>query len=316
MVAIIVSALMWALTIVLLIFRRSRKDRSVLYASAAITLSLTMSDDDLYLLVDGWFGARDIVHLLSAIMLMAGVYFLARGLAKARVKQRARDRGELILLGAAVAVTTISFFRVPHKGGTTLDFMITYGERYAAATYSSAQYIYIAIVLVAMAVIAIQTLRATDVRRERAAAIFMFIGALFGIALSVDIVFMNITHVLHMNDLMYIGQTLYGPLNVAAIGFLVIGLASAPIIRWVSQRRWDRLTAEYLADVTPLWEEATTVRPSLRLEKRTTSDELRLHRRIVEIRDAAIDRRNAFSLDDEQRTLLDGAESHLAGGRV
>jgi len=68
--------------------------------------------------------------------------------------------------------------------------------------------------------------------------------------------------------------------------------------------------------VTPLWENATQLRPSLHLEDESSPTELRLHRRIVEIRDAAADRAAGFTLSPDQQCILTVAESHLMAGRA
>jgi hypothetical protein len=66
-----------------------------------------------------------------------------------------------------------------------------------------------------------------------------------------------------------------------------------------------------------LWHRAVRVRPGLSKAQSSTAQiedhESRLHREIVEIRDAMIDPRTAFEVTNAEETLLEQAERHLLG---
>ena len=76
-------------------------------------------------------------------------------------------------------------------------------------------------------------------------------------------------------------------------------------------------TAALAADLEPLWNRATSVRPGLSqadpLATSADDAEGRLHREIVEIRDAMIDPRITFDTSRADIALLERAESHLLG---
>ena len=88
-------------------------------------------------------------------------------------------------------------------------------------------------------------------------------------------------------------------------------------MRSLRQRLRDVQTDVLVAQLDPIWRDATSLRPGLSGSHPTPGileePEARLHRNIVEIRDAMIDPRVTFAIDDAERTLLERAESHLLG---
>lgn len=71
------------------------------------------------------------------------------------------------------------------------------------------------------------------------------------------------------------------------------------------------------ADLEPLWCRATTVRPGLSgtdaLGDSLDDPEVRLHREVVEVRDAMIDPRVSFTISATEQETLERAEQHLLG---
>ncbi|WP_165817913.1 DUF6545 domain-containing protein [Microbacterium sp. Gd 4-13] len=316
MVELTVSALMWALVVVLVVFRRARKERSVLYAAVTIAVTMMLNDDDLYVLVDGWFGARDIVHLFSAIILMVGVHFLAQGISRAGAPRYLRGIPALIVLWAAIVVTTVAFFLVPHRGGTSESFMREYGDYPAAAVYSCAQYVYFLVVFSALLLTAVAAIRHSTLTRERVAGALLLVGSLCTMALSVTVIGMSTAQLIGGLPAAEPWRPAYYTLQVGTFLFLTAGLASAPIARWAGQSRRERDVRRYLDRITPLWQEAIEARASLHLETAEVDSTHRLHRRIVEIRDAAMDGRNHFALTVDDRRLLAEAEDRLGAGAM
>jgi hypothetical protein len=311
MVELIVSALMWALVIVLILFRRARKERSVLYAAITIAITMMLNDDQLYVVVDGWFGGRDIVHLLSALTLMVGVYYLAQGISRASEEPYISGLPARIALWAALTITTVAFFLVPHLGETTESFMRVYGDHPAAAVYASTQYLYFIYVFSVLAHFALQTAREGRLVREKVAGALLLAGSVCTIALSITAIGMNLTHLIGGAGAAELWRPWYYLLQVGTFLFLTAGLATAPIVRWVGESRRRREIERQLATLEPLWRQATAARPSPQLAGADADPEDRLHRRIVEIRDAAMDRRNGFDLTDDDRRLLADAEQRL-----
>jgi len=317
MVSAWVIALMWALAISLFALRRNQKDKTIVLAAVVFALAATAQEPTFYSTIDSFLGGRNLVRLIGSISFMIGAYLLSRALSSTRTWTRARKNAERIILGFAIAVAIGSFLLIPMGDGTAADFILEYGHTHQAAMHSSTQFIYIGYVLVILGVVASQTLRnAAAAYRERIAAVFLLIGSVLGVMLSGAITYMNVENASGHIDVVLRAAPYVKALNGLAVLFLVVGAGYTPLVRWMTQKRWDFRTARLLREVTPLWEDATTARPSLRLATDAASSELRLHRRIVEIRDAEMDRRNSFTLDTAQQKVLASAEGHLMAGRA
>lgn len=314
MAELVVCSLMWALVLVLIVFRRARKERSVLYAAITIAVTMMLNDDNLYFIVDSWLGHSDVVHLLSAISLMVGVHFLAKGISRAGAQRWMSGWPALIALWIAIAVTVIAFFLVPHAGETTESFMREYGQYPAATVYSSTQYVYLTYVFSALFVTGLNAVRTRGLGREKLAGFLLMLGSTCTIGLSAVVIGMNLSQLMYGLDGSQPWRPAYYVLQVATFAFLTLGLAIAPIARWVADNRRSRGVVECLLKITPLWEKAISERPAPKLERKSLHPEERLHRRVVEVRDAAMDAHNDFSLTEADKQLLAEAERQLVAG--
>lgn len=319
MSSLIVAGLMWLLVIVLFVSRRAAAERSVLYASAAIAATQMLNYDPWYVIVDGWFGAQDIMHLVSCIVLLVGIFYFARGVTRVG---HVRGRTVKIALGApaliiASTLTSIGFFFIDrYEGGTSLTLMDTYGAQPATALYSSAQYVYIWGVMVAVVITATRQLKVAENRSEKVTSSLLMFGGVCGATLSEIIVAMDIAQVAGADIIVRALRPLYHPFNMLTFMFLIAGLIAAPITRLVRQRKRHRTLRGHLNRIESLWTRATEVRPALiaDTDRHIAHSEDRLHRRIVEIRDAALDRENGFQLTAHDRELLAEVEHHLMAG--
>lgn len=317
MASIIIAILMWSLVLVLVVFRRGKGENNVRLTALAIASSMTLSVDELYVIADGWFGANDVLHPISAAALMIGLFFLARGVARAGDLDHGIMRVLLSVpvLLSAIAVTVVAFFLVERTGGTSTTFMVDYGDQLAAGVYSGAQFLYLLGVLSSLLIIAVRELR-SEHKRIASVAWLLAIGSVFGILLSVDVILMDVANVAGWSGFLAAMQAPYGVLQVATFLFLCSGLGLAPIVRWVRESRWKRRTTLQLERIHPLWTTATAARPSISAGIESVSPADVLHRRVVEIHDAALDNRNQFHLSDDDRRLLANVEDHLMSASV
>ena len=318
MIPILVSALMWVLVASLLILRRGRTERSILYSAVTIAIATTFNIDEVYLWADPLFGGTNLVTLLADLALMVGIFFLGRAVAKAsrdtsRAVRIALARG---VLGAALAGAVVAFFFID-RGRSTTTFMLDLGAQSAAAVYSMIQFTYDAIVLTAMIAVTVRQVRQTT-GAERLPPLSVLVGSVLGIALPVVIVVMDVAHVAGDLGLMFSLGVVYGPLYLATFVFLCVGLAGQPLVRRARARSRAERTRDLVARVTPVWRRATAVRPGLSQVTdagfHDADAETRLHRELVEIRDAVIDPRASFALTDAESELLEEAEAQLIGG--
>lgn len=320
MIQTLVATLMWVLVASLLILRRGRTDRSITYAAVAIALAMTLNVDGVYLAIDVVLSGTNLVTLASDALLMIGLFFLGRGVMKAgdyRPRLVKIAVGLPALIVALVCVTAMFFFI--DRGKTTTEFMSDLGAHPAAAAYSITVFTYCGIVVTAMFILAIRQFRlASGVLRVP--SILLAAGSGCGIALSVTVIIMDIAHVVGALSIMHVVDPAYGPLMIATFLFLCAGFIAQPAMRSLRQRLRDVQTDVLVARLDPIWRDATSLRPGLSRSHPTPGileePEARLHRNIVEIRDAMIDPRVSFAIDDADRTLLERAESHLLGVKV
>lgn len=317
LVSIICSSLMWALVAVLVIFRRRSGERSITYAAIAIGAAMLLAITPLYVIVDGWLGERDFLHLGRSILLMIGLFFVARGVARADDLSRP---GLKVILSApylwvAAVVCSIAFFLVEPTPGTTTSFIADHGDDPATLAYLGVLFLYIAGVLYTMMIVSARQLRSRD-KLTLAASLLMLVASLVGLGMSAEAVLLGVALVTGHGDVAAPFAGLFLVLQTLTFVFLCAGLAATPLARWVAEARRARDARAMLDRLRPLWVEATAARPSVRdaFTRRSEHPEAQLHRQIVEIRDAARDTRNDFRLGADDRRMLAAAEAQLMGG--
>ncbi|TFD16811.1 DUF6545 domain-containing protein [Cryobacterium sp. TMT4-10] len=317
MISLLVSVLMWLLVASLLILRRGRAERNITYAALTIAIAMTLNNDPVYQVLDGLAAGANTVTLVADVALMFGVFFLGRAVMKASEHQPWAVRlvlSRFVLVAALVAAVVA--FLVIDRGGTTTNFMLDLGAQPAAAAYSMIQFSYCGIVLTAMAVLAARQLRSSKgVQRLPPAS--LLVGSSFGVVLSGVVISMDLAHVASKLALMAAISVAYGPIFLLTIFFLCLGFAGQPATRTLQARARERRTRVLVDELGPIWAEATRVRPGISHNKHVPfhADEAEtlLHRQVVEIRDAMIDKRVSFEVSDQDRHLVERAERHLLG---
>ena len=294
-----------------------RADRSVTYAAITIAIAMTLNVDAIYSEIDPLLGGTNLATLIADALLMTGLFFLGRG-----VMRTGEYRPRLVravvsvpMLAVSLLAITVTFLFID-RGRTTTQFMSNLGDEPAAAAYSIINFVYGGIVIATMLTLAARQYRnSTGIQRVPAA--LLTLGSAFGVALCVAVIVMDIAHVTGQLDLMHAVQPTYGPLSLLTFLFLCAGFAVQPAVRRAQHHLRDKRTAALAADLEPLWTRATSLRPGLSqadpLATSADDAEGRLHREIVEIRDAMIDPRITFNTSRAEIALLERAESHLLG---
>jgi len=317
MIQTIVAALMWLLVASLLILRRRRAERSITYAALTIAVAMTLNVDQVYIAVDSVLGATNVATLLADIALMTGIFFLGRGIMKAGEYRPGLVRAALSLpmLFTAVAGIVTAFLLIRNRQITT-TFMIDLGTQPAAAAYSIIEFTYCATVLIVMAVLAVRQYR-LSAGAQRIPEALLLVGSLLGVALCSVIFFMDVAHVVGDLDAMDAAAQAYRPLYLLTFVFLCAGAAGQPTIRYARDRIRNMRTRVLARQLEPIWRQATLARPGLSQTGTASLSwedlETRLHRQVVEIRDAMIDPRVTFQTSRHERMLLERAEKHLLG---
>lgn len=317
MIQRLVAALMWVLVASLLILRRGRAERSITYAAITIAVAMTLNVDEVYVAADAVLGGTNMATLLSDVLLMIGLFFLGRGIMKAGIYRPAVVRIAVSRPALLVALAGLSVaFLLIRRGATTTTFMRRLGAQPAAATYSIIDFGYCGIVVAAMMILAVRQFRLGG-GIDRIPASLLLVGSASGIALCTAVWIMDLAHVSGDLDLMISVGAAYGPLTLLTFVFLCAGLAGQPAIRNVGRRVRRRQTSRLVEQLEPVWRRATLVRPGLSqtnsLSTSMDDPETRLHREVVEIRDAMIDPRVTFEVGRIDRGALERAEKHLLG---
>lgn len=309
--------MMWLLLACLLILRRGRGERTITYAALLIAIAMTLNIDSIYIALDGIVGGTNLVTLAADLALTVGVFFLGRSVMKASDH---RSRSVQLALGIPALVVTlvcaIAAFFLIDRGSTITNFMLELGDQPAAAGYSMMHFVYYAIVLTAMAVVSSRQLRINRGIQLLPPA-SLVIGSVFGFALTVVVISMDVAHAAASLDLMLAVSVAYGPLYLLTFIFLCLGFAGQPVARSMEARSRARTTRALARQLEPVWTRAVAVRPGISQSEdaafHADDGETLLHRQVVEIRDAMIDTRVSFELSDDERGLVERAERHLLG---
>lgn len=322
MIHVLVASVMWTLVASLLVLRRGRADRSITYAAVAIALAMTLNIDPVYLAIDPALGGTNLVTLAGDGLLMIGLFFLGRGVMKAG---EYRPRLVMIavslpaLLVALACVTTMFFFVDRRDTATTTTFMSDLGGQLSAGLYSITVFSYCGIVVTAMLVLATRQFTLAD-GVLRVPAVLLMVGSSCAIALCIVVLIMDVAHVSGALGVWHAVEPAYGPLMIATFLCLCAGFIAQPAMRPLRQRLRAERTDALVAQLEPVWREATRLRPGLSESQATAGifdePEAVLHRKVVEIRDALIDPRVTFTIAAADHALLVRAERHLLGAKA
>lgn len=318
MIQALVAVLMWLLVACLLVVRRRRRERSLTYAALTIAVAMTLNVDVIYIFADSLLGASNVATLVADGGLMIGLFFLGGGIMRAGEYRPGPVRVALSRLTLLVALVGIigTFFAID-RGRTTTAFMLDLGAQPAAAAYSIIGFTYCGVVVAAMALLAARQFRLGD-GAQRVPAALVCLGSVVAVAFCAVVVIMDIAHVVGDIDLMNAVSRVYGPLHILTFLFLCVGLAGQPIVRYLQARARTMRADALMGRLEPIWDRAILIRPGLSQVSSSASSgedaQTRLHRTVVEIRDAMIDPRNSFQLNETDQRLLEQAERHLLGG--
>jgi hypothetical protein len=318
---LIAAALMVALTAIVMASRGQGKDTSVLWASTLISISMVLNVSPVFILVDGWLGGRNYADLAANLLLLVGVYFLARAIHRAASPASSETRSSYDKwakagLVIAISVTTAMFLRIDAPV-TSTSFMRDYGGQLAAGSYSAAQYIYVGAVMAAAGWTCIRFRRAWATGIYSVAFNLVGLGCAAAVLLVIDVLLLDALHVLGATASMGIPSAVYDVLHSAAFVLLCTGLALPPAGRKLTTLYETAKTTSVLEHLTPVWKKAIDGNSGLTLDRgvvprRTNHGRTELHRMIVEIQDAlARDPSAGKRIGAEGFKTLTQASNHL-----
>lgn len=267
---------------------RTVKQRALWMAFAALTLSMTLRLPGVMLRLDDWAGVNNlstlVKHWLGMIAAGAVVDFVV-AIARPETGRRLRVRHYVALTAMTVMAVLFAFF-VPRPQEVTDFFEHNAGNGWATVYYL----VFVVYLGIAMAT---ATWLFWDSARY-ASALWLRTGVrLMGIGTAVGVLY-TLVRASYMTSRL-VGLTDSGSdmtvdnatdaLKYMAIGFILVG-SSIPAFgvawRTVQDGRLHR-------ELQPLWQDLTAVTPDIVLRAGLLrSPRLRLYRRVIEIRDAAL----------------------------
>lgn len=321
MMEIIAAGLMVSLTIIVTASRGHGKDTSILWASVLISVSMVLNIDPVYLFADGWVGGRNHADLGANLLLLTGVYFLARAIRRAAQPSSNGTRSsydiwaKVGLMSAAILAT--SMFILIDAPVTSTAFMRDYGGQWAAGLYSAGQYLYIGGVMAAAGWTCVRFRKAWTTRIYTAAFALVGLGCLSAVLFVINVLALDALHVLGLVEAFPALSGLYVVFNSATFLFLCTGMALPPATRKVAASYETARTSSVLSGLEPVWGQAIAGNAGLTLDlgvvpKRPDRRRSELHRMIVEIQDALV--RNPEARDkigDEGLGKLANASDYL-----
>lgn len=311
MTQVAVTSLMALLTVVQFITVRHRRSQRILYASALITLAMFLNIDEVYLAVDHMLGERNLTTFISDGALITGTYFLsAAAIVSVRGVQDRKGRWPVWLLVAAGCVMVVAFAFIDMRHSST-RFMIDFGGQWPAAVYNSVQFVYLGLVLGYTGVVILQNRSRLTTRASSIGFTMFAVGCVVGIALVIDVIGMNLSHLMGWWDALRFLQSLYSPMFFVVMALLCTGLAIPAAARFVVRYWRGRHTAALIGELEPLW--ARTVSGSALPSALGDDDhEMHLHRMVVEIEDARFRSGGELQLSEDEARRLRLAHDHIA----
>ncbi|MFJ4264343.1 hypothetical protein ACIPYU_18030 [Paenarthrobacter nicotinovorans] len=317
---VFVAGLMVALTLVVVATRRHGKDTSILWASVQISISLLLNLNPVYMSADRLLGGRNYVDLAANLLLLVGVYFLARAIHRAASPTSesgvspAMSGSAAVVVSGTVAAVLFSFIDAP---ATSTAFMQEYGDQPAAALYSTVQYVYIGCVMATAGWTCLKFRKSWSAGVYKVAFALVGWGCVSAVLLVIHVLLLDALHLLGEIETMKSLSGLYAGLNSTTFALLCTGLALPPARRRILTILDAARTKSVLAELMPVWRNAVVGNSGLTLDTRVVEDRdyrprRQLHRMIVEIQDSLVrDAHARERIGDEGLRKLAQAGAHL-----
>jgi hypothetical protein len=311
---------MAALTLIVIATRRPGKDTSILWASVLISISLALNINSAYVFVDALLAGRNYADLGANLLLLVGVYFLARAIHRAASPTSDRVASPRVLGKSGVivaALTAAVLFTFIDAPTTSTMFMRDYGAQPAAALYSAVQYAYIGAVMATAGWTCLRFRRSWSTGVFTLAFGLVGLGCAFAVLLVVHVLLLDTLHVLGEVEGMTSLGGIYAVLNSTTFVLLCTGLALPPARRRILTVLDTTRTNAVLSELKPIWSKAVIGNSGITLDTRVVPDRhhrprRELHRMIVEIQDSLVrDPQARERIGDEGFCKLARATGHL-----
>ncbi|MBW1603948.1 hypothetical protein JJV70_17935 [Streptomyces sp. JJ66] len=293
---------------------RARRQRALWVTFAALTLSMTLRLPEIMRAIDGGTGVNNLSTLLKHVFgLTAGAALLEFVFGITRPTSRDGRRLRLALAGTTLLALTVLFALTPREAQAEKFFEFHAGGGAAVTTYLLVWYAYLGLAMAVAATLFWSAQRHAGAGWLRAGLLLLGAGtaASVGYAL-VRAAFLVLrltgvagagtdTGVTHWTDVA----------KHAAIVLILLG----SVLPAVGAARAARRYARHLRALAPLWQTLTAAVPEVVLPEELRRSELRmrLHRRMVEIRDAILALQPYVTAAQREHAAAVAARSGLTG---
>lgn len=317
----IIAGLLWALVVAKVVTRRRRGSNVMLWCALVFAVSFSTDIDTLFQPLDRALGGWNITNIVGHLLFSTGVYLLSLSVMIAALPDRVKkyDPWGRTLLVIVLIIQTLTFASV-RTTGSAAGFSTAYGTQDAALWYALVEISYTILVLGGTALMALVHLGKFHAGRYRIGMLLTAVGCIFAIATEAT----GIEYVIRIHDRTLSGLSVFARWHdvlFALAGLLLVtGFAFASVAGWVQRAIRRREAGRRLAELQPVWEEATIGRPTIALEKSAHPIQ-RLHRMTVEIQDASrvdadVNDRLHRRFGDQAEQIISDSERCLAGQRV
>lgn len=302
----------WILAVIQALTLRRRSDSTILRCALAFAAAFTLSQHSLYVPLDRMLGGQNTVALFAGLMTAVATYLLSRSViaAVAPKDYRVVSVVSRILLGCALLTQAVTFLAV-RGHPTDPNFTMVYGDHPAVLRYAITMVTYSVIVLALTGSAALAYFNRMNAKRFRIG--FLVVGAACVLG-TLDAVVDGIRAFLRYRydfgglDLTAAPEDL---LSTSAFLLLATGLAIPSLMGLLDDTRLQRHARRRVERLEPVWRAATRHRRDQLIRTRGSQTD-RLHRMLVEIRDAFLHRPTLEDeLGDEALMAVEEAERWL-----
>ncbi len=291
----------------------SREDGRISTAITLLVTGIICCRTSRFATFEGLGVPPDVIHFIGMSIVMCGVSIFARSIITARGGSRFAKRARYGL-PASVAALFVSFvFSHRDFGGSGLDPFMTdnWGGDLASTSYRCIPFLYGLLVSAYLGVTAVATTIAPTTRRDKVTGGLLSVASGLSMVMSADSLALYLAGAFHNSVVYEAAGAAQSPLTAASFGVFLVALTFGPALR--RGEAWIRtLNARFhLRALRPVWEQATAAKGLPAKFPRPETDTMRLHRVIVEVRDAELDPTVPFTLTYGQELLLDRAEHEL-----
>ena len=264
-----------------------------------------MKLDPVYLRLDPLIGGHNYLTLVSNLVLLAGIFVLTSGIARAVAEETTTPTWIVICMILSGVILTVLFLLLTPQP-TTTTFNISYRNQPLTLVHTSFLALVMALAFSGTAIVCLREFSSLTALTSRIGVAFIVAGCVSVVVLTVSTFFLNFGMFFNASSAVKFGNIVYNFTRPLSIVLLAIGMALPPAAAWLSNQNADRVIHRNIESLKPIHE---------RLETAPIPDDAtsrqRLTRMIVDINDKILRHGQEAVLQNESPRVLEQAETAL-----